>query len=429
MRYNQIPNTLFKKNRSKLSGLFQPNAMAIVHSNDQMPRNGDLFYPYRQSSDFFYLTGIDQEKSVLILYPDCTENNYKEALFIIRPNEDMEIWEGKKLSKTEAAEISGIDNVFYIDEYASVLKHLSVHADSICLNDNENDRFQSDIRTRDYRIGKEFQQQNSLFTFKRLAPLLEKIRVIKEPEEISLMKHACGITREAFFDVLRNTKAGMAEYEIEAILSYNFTKLGASGHAYEPIVASGINSCYLHYTKNNRILQNGDILFMDFGAEYANYSSDCSRAIPVSGRFSLRQREVYNSVLKIMFEARQMLCPGTTVKEVQKEVCKLMEKELLQLKLLTQSDIDNQDSANPAYRRYFMHGISHFMGLDTHDVGSKDMKLQPGMVFSCEPGIYIPEENLGIRLENDILVADGSPIDLMGDIPVMPDEIEELMNQ
>jgi Xaa-Pro aminopeptidase len=429
MKYKPISNTLFKKNRIKLQSLLSVNSIAIVHSNDQMPRNGDLFFPFRQSSDFFYLTGIEQEKSVLVLYPDSADNNQKELLFIIRPDENTEIWEGKKLTKNDAKEISGIESIFYLDEYDSLLKQLYLKADSIYVNNNENERFHSEIDGRDYRKTKALQQELFNFQFKRLAPLMQKLRLVKEQEEIELISEACRITGKAFSDVLRHVKPGMHEYEIEAIITYHYIKNGANGHAYEPIIGSGINSCYLHYTKNNKLISNGEILFMDFGAEYANYASDCSRAIPVNGKFSVRQKQVYNAVLRIFNEAKKLMTPGNTIARCQACVVELMEKELVDLNLLTMAQIKNKDTNNLAYKKYFMHGISHFMGLDTHDVGNKNIEFCKGMVLSCEPGIYIMEEELGIRIENDILITDNSPIDLMQKIPLEIDEIEALMNK
>jgi len=429
MRYSTIPPSLFVKNRAKLLAKLDKNSVAVVHSNHQMPRNGDLFHPYRQSSDLFYLTGIGQEETALLLCPSHPDSSMREILFILRPNEEMEIWEGKKLRVTEAAKISGVENVRFIDELESVYKQLAFSNEVLYFNRNENPRADSDLPTKDESW---FSQQKGYFplhTYKRLAPLLTKIRLQKEPEEVNLMKTACQITNEAFRAVLKECKAGMKEYEIEAILTYHFTRLGANGHAYEPIVAAGKNACYLHYNKNNSLLKDRDLLFMDFGAEYANYSADCSRAIPINGKFTVRQREVYNAVLRVMDAAKAMLRPGVVLADYHKEVCKIMDAELIKLGLYSVEQAMNQDPQKPLYFKYYMHGTSHFMGLDTHDVGDKQTVLKPGMVLSCEPGIYIMQEGIGIRLENDIQITDGDPIDLMQDIPLDPDEIEALMNE
>lgn len=428
MRYSPVPSKLFIKNRAKLATKLNGNAIAMIHSNHQMPRNGDLFHPFRQSSDLFYLCGIEQEETALLLFPSHPESSMREILFIRRPNEEMEIWEGKKLTLNEAQKISGIENIRFIDELDSVYKQLAISADKLYFNRNENPRASSAIATKDEIWFNAISKQFPLHTFCRLAPLLTECRLYKEPEEIDLMKKACSITDEAFRAVLKDCKAGMKEYEIEAILSYHFTRLGANGHAYEPIIANGKNACYLHYNKNNNTLKSGDLLFMDFGAEYANYSADCSRAIPVSGRFNPRQADIYNAVLRLMKQAKQMLRPGVLLPEYHKEVCKIMDSELIGLGLYTKEEAMNQNPQKPLYFKYYMHGTSHFMGLDTHDVGDKQTILKPGMVLSCEPGIYIMGEGIGIRLENDILITNDEPIDLMGNIPVEKDEIETLMN-
>lgn len=429
MRYDTIPSKLFVKNRAKLASRLQANSIAVIHSNHMMPRNGDLFFPFRQSSDLFYLTGVDQEETVLVLFPDYYEASMREMLFIIRPNEHMEIWEGKKLTISQASEISGIENVRFIDSFDDLFKQIALAADFVYVNRNENPRAISALSTKDESWFSKIKDQFPLHKYERLAPLLTEIRLCKEPEEIDLMKKACSITGEAFNAVLEQCKPGMKEYEIEAILTYHFIKNGANGHAYEPIVAGGKNACYLHYNKNNALLNNNELLFMDFGAEYGNYSADCSRAIPVGGRFAERQRAVYDAVLHVLKEAKSMLRPGVILADYHKEVCKIMESELIGLGLFTKEDVLKQHPAQPLYFKYYMHGTSHFMGLDTHDVGSKNTVLKPGMVLSCEPGIYIMEEAIGIRLENDILITNDQPVDLMEDIIVEPDEIEEMMNQ
>jgi len=425
MRYQTIDPQLFSKNREKLFKVLDNNSCAVVISADLMPRNGDLFYSYRQNSDFFYLTGIEQEKSKVLF---VKQNGISRTiLFIIEPNEKMEIWEGKKLSFDDAANISEIDEIRYIDEFDSFFENIVKDIKTIYVNKNENPRFVSTVQTGDIQLNLHLEQKFTDCSFKSLASILKVLRVVKEPEEIALMSKACDITKNAFIRVLNTTKPGMKEYEVEAELTYEFMKSGAGGHAYEPIVASGENSCFLHYTKNDKTLEEGEILFLDFGAEYGNYSSDCSRAIPVSGKFTERQTEVYEAVLRVLRKASALIVPGTTILKYHKKVCNFIEEECINLGLFTKEDVKKQDPKLPLYFRYFMHGTSHFMGLDTHDVGDKDMILKPGMVVSCEPGIYIPEEKLGIRLENDILVTEDGNVDLMADLPIEVADIELLM--
>jgi len=427
MKYAPIPPSLFVGNREKILSQMQSGSVAVVFAADQMPRNGDLFYQYRQSSDFFYLTGIEQERSILVLEKD--EQKQKTTLFILEADETLVIWEGKKLSKTEALAQSGVDEVLYANEFGSYLrKALTVHS-TVYLNKNENLRSDTIIETADEREGRTIQRQFNLHQYKRLAPLLVSARVIKSEMELELMSEACAITEKAFRRVLQKTRPGMFEYEVEAEITYEFIRNRANGHAYEPIVASGKNACYLHYTSNDAQLRDGDLLFMDFGAEYANYSADLSRAIPTNGAFSPRQRQVYDAVLRVMKHAKQHLVAGTTIGEYHTEVCHYMNEELIRLGLYSHEDVKRNTDGKPLYFRYYMHGTSHFMGLDTHDVGDRDKKLEPGMVFSCEPGIYIMEEGIGIRLENDIVITEQGNFDLMENIPIEPDEIEELMKK
>lgn len=403
----------------------QVNSTAVLFGADPMHRNGDLSFAYRQSSDFFYLTGIEQEGSVLLMHRSDKEQ--VAVLFIIEPNETMVIWEGRKLSQDQASSISGIKTVLFSSQFAAQLAALTNDSTLIYLNKNENPRAKFDLPTSDERRGRELRDRLYLHQYGRLAPLLTKARLVKSSIEIDLIRQACAITEQAFRRVLANVRAGMMEYEVEAEVWHEFIRSGASGHAYEPIIASGANACYLHYNTNNDQLRDGDLLFMDFGAEYANYAADMSRSIPVNGKFSPRQRQVYEAVLRVMQYAKQLLSPGVTIQNYHKEVCKTMNLELIGLGLYTEEDVLHAPAASPMYMRYYMHGTSHFMGLDTHDVGSKDIPLQPGMVLSCEPGIYIPGEGIGIRLENDILITETGNIDLMESIPIHPDEIESLM--
>lgn len=428
MRYNHINTDLFKLNRKRFVQKMKPDSIAIFQSNDLMPRSGDTFYRFRQNSDLFYLCGLDQEETVLVLFPDCIKEGYHELAFIKRADAYTAMWEGKKLSKDEARRISGIDKVYWLDEMDSILHELVLLAKRIYLNANENDRYHAKVPSRNLRFAKEMMERYPMHKYHRAQPILKKVSMTKSPYELDLIQESIEITGKAFRRVLEFVKPGVAEYEVEAEVIHEFISNRANGHAYPPIIASGANSCVLHYIANNEICRSGDILLLDFGAEYANYAADLSRTIPVSGQFSKRQRKVYNSVLNVLKEARKMLVPGMLMDEYQKEVGKIMERELLSLKLLDKTDIKNQDEQSPAYKKYFMHGTSHHVGLDVHDRSNRYDPIQAGMVFTCEPGIYIREENLGVRIENNILVTDDGPIDLMSHIPVEAEEIEELMN-
>lgn len=428
MRYKPVNPELFKYNRKRFMRKMQPESIAIFHSNDLMPRNGDTFFPFRQNSDLFYLCGLDQPETILVLFPDCIKEGFQEIAFIQKANEYTTIWEGEKYTKEKAKEISGVQKVYSLDDLEYILNELILLAKRIYINTNENDRFNSDVSSRDLRFAKQLMDRYPAHKYHRSQPILKKLAMIKSPWEVEIMRQAIDITAKAFRRVLEFVKPGQIEYEIEAEITREFIRNGASGHAYEPIVASGANSCVLHYIQNNKVCRNGELLLMDFGAEYANYAADLTRTIPIGGQFTKRQREVYQSVLRVMRGARQLLVPGVTLQEYHKEVGKMMESELLSLKLINKTDVKNQDPDYPAYKKYFMHGTSHHLGLDVHDLANRYDPLQAGMVFTCEPGIYIREEKLGVRLENDILVTDTHPIDLMADIPIEAEEIEELMN-
>ncbi len=428
MRYRPLNPEMFKLNRSRFTSMMLRNSIAIFHANDLMPRNGDLFYPFRQNSGLFYLCGIDQEETVLALFPNCPKEGFEEVLFIKETNEHIATWEGHKLTKEEARNISGIQKVFWLSEMDTVLNELILLAKRIYVNSNENDRFASEVDTRDIRKTKQLLAKYPAHKYHRAQAILKKLVPVKSNYEVEVIKQAIDITHKAFMRVLHFVKPGVWEFEIEAEITAEFIRNRANGHAYEPIIASGKNACVLHYTDNNRQCRDGDVILMDFGAEYANYASDLTRCIPVNGRFTKRQRQVYDAVLRVMNEAKQMLVPGNTLSEYHKEVGKIMESELLGLKLLTKADIKNQDPDKPAYKKYFMHGTSHHMGLDVHDLANRYDPFRAGNVFTCEPGIYIPEENLGIRLENDLLITDNGPVDLMADIPIEAEEIEEIMN-
>ncbi len=427
-RYHKINPNLFKLNRKRFARQMKSKSIAIFHSNDLMPRNGDQYYQFRQNSDLFYLSGLDQPEAIVVLFPNCIKDGFEEIAFIKRTNAHIAIWEGHKYTQEEASEISGIKKVFWLDEMDTILTELILLADRIYINSNENDRYQSDVISRDLRFGHELMKKYPTHKYHRSQPILKKLAMIKSDIEVGLIQIACNITDQAFRRVLDFVKPGVLEYEVEAEIIYEFIRSGANGHGYNPIIGSGINSCCLHYNDNNKECKNGDVLLMDFGAEYANYTADLTRTIPVNGKFTKRQRKVYDAVLKVMRNATEMLVPGTTLEDYHKEVGKMMESELIDLKLITKHDVEKQDKNAPAYKKYFMHGTSHHLGLDVHDLGDRYIPIQAGMVFTCEPGIYIPEEKLGIRLENDILVTDHQPIDLMAHIPVEAEEIEELMN-
>lgn len=429
MRYSTIKSSLFIKNREKLYKLLKDNSIAIINSADEMPRNGDQTFPYRQNSDFFYLTGIEQEKSILLICTGCKNPDYKEILFILKPEKKLEIWEGHKLIKEEAKTISGIDNIQYVSSFNDILREVILSSKNIYLNRNENLKFETPVPYKDVRFAKEMKEKYPFHNYKRLAPLLTELRLVKESEEIKLIKKACEITTSAFHKVLKFIKSGVKEYEIEAEISAEFIRNGAGGHAYQPIVASGKDNCVLHYVSNDKVCKDGDLVLMDFGAEYANYAADTTRTIPVNGKFTLRQKEVYNAVLRVMKKATELIKPGNTINKVNEKVNRLIEQELIILGLAQKSDIENKEKRDTVRMKYFMHGNSHFMGLDVHDIGTKDTVFKPGMVMSCEPGIYIEEEGFGIRLENDILVTEDGQIDLLADEPIEIEDIERLMSK
>lgn len=428
MRYDPIDYQLFINNRNRFSRYLQPGSLAVFHSNDLMPRTADQFFPFRQSSDFFYLTGIDQENTILVLAPDFPQQNLREVLFIMKTTPELATWEGDKLTPDQAREISGIQNIKWVEDFEDWLPLWMNSIRQCYLNANEHGRFKSPVISKDLRYAKDLKEKFPMHTFQRSAPIMHRLRSIKSEQEIGLMKKACNITHGAFDKVLDFVKPGVGEYEIEAEITAEFIRNRADGHAYDPIVASGKNACTLHYTHNNNICRDGDMVLFDFGASWANYASDMSRIIPVNGRYTDRQKEVYNAVLRTFKEAKKLLRPGTLLSEYQQEVGKMIEKELIELKVLSKADVDNQDPSNPLYRKYFMHGTSHFIGLDTHDVGPKFEPIKEGMAFTVEPGIYLPEEGIGVRLENDVIVTDDQPRDLMEDIPIEAEEIEERMN-
>lgn len=427
MKYLPINPQLFIDNRQRFVSHLLPDSLAVFHSNDEMLRSGDQNYVFRQSADLFFLSGIDQEQSVLVLYPDCPLEKYREILFLRETNDMIAVWEGHKYTKPEATATSGIKTILWLDSYETVMRELMANTEHVYLNANEHIRYSTDLNYRDIRMGKALMRKYPFHTYHRAAPIMRKLRTVKHPLEIELIKTAIGITEKAFKRVLKFVKPGVMEYEVEAEITHEFICNQADGHSYNPIIASGANACTLHYEENNRECKDGDLLLLDIGAEYANYSSDLSRTIPVNGKFSPRQKELYQSCLSVMKQAIPMLVVGNTIDKYHAEVCKVMEVELIKLGLFTEADLKAQDPDHPLYFRYYPHGTTHYMGLDVHDLGFKQQVMEAGMVFTCEPGIYIQEEGIGIRIENDILITENGPVDLMSTIPAEVDEIEYLM--
>lgn len=430
MKYDQINSELFIHNRKNFVQHMEANALAVFNSNDIYPVSADSTLPFTQHRDIFHLSGVDQEESILVISPNSKNPAHREVLFLRETNEHIAIWEGEKLTKEVAFEVSGIKTVYWLDQFERVFKEMMCEVQTIYLNTNEHLRANTEVQTREDRFIEKVKRDYPAHKVFRSAPIMHRIRSIKHPIEIDLMQHACNITKAGVERLLGFVKPGVWEYEIEAELLHEFIRRRSNGFAYTPIVASGKNACVLHYIQNNQQCQAGDVILLDVGAEYANYSSDLTRCIPVSGRFTDRQRAVYNAVLHVKKEAEKLLVPGTMMADYHKEVGKIMEAELIKLGLIDQTDIKNQRAEWPAYKKYFMHGTSHFIGLDTHDVGLWNEPIKPGMVFTCEPGIYIPEEGLGIRLEDDLVVQEsGAPFNLMSNIPLEADEIEDWMNR
>ena len=429
MKYLPINKELFVLNRKNFVAQLPSKAIAVFNSNDIMPTNADGSMGFRQNNDLFYLCGIDQEESILVIFPEAKDPKFKEVLFIKETSELMAIWEGHKFTKKEAQEISGIATIIWTKDFDNILPSLVFEATTIYLNTNEHVRSGNEVETRDARFIKACQQKYPLHQYGRLAPIMQQLRAIKSEWEIGLMQDACNITEKAFRRILGFVKPNVWEFEIEAELMHEILRNRSTGPAYHPIIASGANACILHYVENNQQCKDGDLILLDLGAEYANYSSDMSRTIPVNGKFSPRQKAVYNAVFRVMKQAVNMLVVGNTLEKYHQEVGKLMQEEMIQLNLLDRKEVENQDEKNPLYKKYFMHGTSHFLGLDTHDVGDRQRAFEAGMVFTCEPGIYIKEEGIGIRIENNYLITAGAPIDLMKNIPIEVEEIEALMKK
>jgi Xaa-Pro aminopeptidase len=430
MRYSKIKSELFVTNRRNLVKNLKPNSIVVVNSNDIMPTNSDGTMRFRQNSDLFYLTGADQEESILVICPDFPEEKYREVLFLRETNETIATWEGHKFTKEEATGLSGIQTVMWTSEFHKLLNTMMVmgNVENVYLNTNDHYRAEITVEGREARFVKWCMQKYPLYKYERLAPIMHGLRSIKSKYEIELLQKACDITEAGFRRVLNFVKPGVMEFEIEAEYIHEFIRNGSRGFAYEPIIASGANSCVLHYVENNLPCKDGDVLLLDVGAEYANYNADLTRTIPVNGKFSKRQRDIYNVVLRVMRDAMKILRPGTVYFDYHKEVQKIMEGELIGLKLIDKKDIKNQPKSKPLFMKYFMHGTGHQLGLDVHDVGNMYHKMQAGQVWTVEPGIYIKEEGIGIRIENNVQIQKNGLLDLMKNVPVEAEEIEEIMN-
>ena len=429
MKYLPIDVQLFINNRKRFKKNLKENSLAVFNSNDVYNTGADSTLPFSQHRDIFHLSGVDQEESILVIFPSCKNTSHKEILFLKETNEHIAVWEGEKLTKKRATEVSGISTIYWLNQFESIFRQLVIESENVYLNANEHLRTKNEMETREDRFVKKFKSDFPNHSILRSAPIMHKIRSIKDPLEIELMQKACDITEKGFRRILKFVETGKMEYEIEAELIHEFLSNRSKGFAYSPIIASGSSACVLHYGENNKSCNEGDVILMDFGAEYANYSSDLTRCVPVNGKFTSRQKEVYNSVLRVKNDATKLLKPGVLLNEYHKIVGEIMEKELIKLQLISTQDVKNQDPNWPAYKKYFMHGTSHYIGLDTHDLGSWTNPIEENMVFTVEPGIYIPEEGLGIRLEDDVVVQkNGNPINLMKNIPIEADEIEELMN-
>ena len=429
MRYKSISSHIYKKNRGKFMSRMKKNSFAVFNSNDIYPIGADSTFPFEQHRDIFYLTGIDQEETILLLSPQDKEIKNREILFVKETDKNIQIWEGPKLSKEEARSISGIEKILWLNEFEPTLKEITSQNNGIYLNKNEHYRNNSETQTREDRFISKFKKEYPTHSVYRSNPILQHIRSIKDALEINQIKKACDITEMGFRRILKFIKPGIWEYEIEAELLHEFISNRSKGFAYSPIIASGKNANILHYIKNNSQCKSGELILIDSAAEYGNYCSDLTRTIPVSGRYSVRQKAIYNAVLNVKKEATTLLKPGNLWKEYHEEVGKIMTAELLKLGLIDKNDVKKQNPKYPAYKKYFMHGTSHHLGLDTHDYGLLNEPFEPNMVFTVEPGIYLPDEGFGIRIEDVVVVQEsGDPINLMKNIPIEIDEIESIMN-
>jgi len=428
MRYQALPSSFYSNTRNAFIQAMKPNSIAVFNSNDTYPVSADSVLPFEQQRDIFYLTGVDQEESILLLFPEAVDPKMREILFVRETNDHIAVWEGAKLSKNQATNRSGIETIFWLQDFDRILDQLSAFNETFYFNTNEHYRQAVETQTREDRFIKKCKELYPAHGVAKSNPILQKLRAVKTAEEIDQIQTACNITEKGFRRLLDFVKPGVWEYEIEAELCHEFLRNRSKGFAYTPIIASGNSANVLHYTENKAQCKTGELILLDVAAEYGNYKSDLTRTIPVSGTFTERQKAVYNAVLRVKKEATKLLVPGTIWKEYHKEVGELMTSELLGLGLLDRPDVQNQDPEQPAYKKYFMHGTSHHIGLDTHDYGLLHLPMEANMVFTVEPGIYIAKEGFGVRLEDDVVVqAQGSPINLMGNIPIEIEEIENLM--
>lgn len=428
MNSGPIYSDLFSTNRARLKELLPPGSLAILNANDLPPTNADGTLANIPNSDLFYLTGVEQEQTILLLNPDAEDEKHREILFLRQPSHENELWEGHKLTKLEARELTGIQSIHWLADFPRLFHRLICACEHVYLNSNEHSRAIIDVESRDARFIVETMRRYPLHDYRRLAPLMYQLRVVKSELEIALSRKACEITEAGFRRVLKFTEPGVREKDVEAEFAHEFIRRDAR-FAYEPIIASGRNACCLHYNSNSAVCKKGQLLLLDVGASFSNYNADMTRTIPVSGRFTRRQKQVYDAVLRVLRQSSQGLTPGKRTKDWQKEAEQLMEKELVDLGLLTLRDIKRQDPDQPAVKKYFMHGIGHSLGLGVHDVVVANQPMQAGWVMTVEPGIYIPEEGFAVRLENDVLVTETGQVDLMADIPMGADEIEELMRR
>lgn len=429
MKQLPLKPDIFIKNRERFVKEMKPSGIAIFNSNDEMPSNGDALYPFVQNTDLYWLTGIEQEETMLILFPENSEEKYREVLVLLRPDEVKEKWDGKRLRSNEATELSGIKTVVWLDSLDALLQPWVHLADNIYLNTNENDRKSSLIETRDYRFAKKFMRRFPLHKYERSAKTLKHLRAVKSTEEIEVIKKAISITDKTFKRLLSFIRPGVMEYEIEAEIIHEFLRNGSKGEAYGSIIASGDRARTLHYVSNNQECKGGELILMDFGAKYGGYNADLTRTIPVNGKFTERQKEVYNACLHLHNFAKSLLKPGISIVGYTEQVGDEATKQFIKIGLLNDTDVKNEDKENRAYKKYLYHGISHHLGLDVHDLGTRVEPIKPGMVFTVEPGIYIEEEQMGVRIENNVWITENGNIDLMKDISITIEEIEEIMGK
>lgn len=429
MKHLPLNPQLFIENRKRFVKEMKSNSIAIFNSNDEVPTNGDALYRFQQNSNLYWLCGIEQEDTMVIFFPDCPDAKYREVLVLVRPNELKEKWDGKRLRAKEATALCGIETVVWLDSIDALLQTWIHLADTIYLDTNENDRKASAIETRDYRYVQQMKQRYPLHKYERSAKILKDLRSIKTKYEIEVTQHAIDITEKAFRRLLQFIKPGVMEYEIEAELVHEFLRNRAKGEAYASIIASGDHARTLHYIANSEECKDGELILMDFGANYGGYAADLTRTVPVNGRFSKRQKAVYNACLHLHDYAKSLLKPGITIVDYTEKVGEEATQQFLKIGLLKKSDVKNEDKENRAYRKYLYHGISHHLGIDVHDLGTRTSPIKAGMLFTVEPGIYIEEEHMGVRIENNIWITKNGNVDLFKNIPISAEEIESLMKK